>query len=159
MKVKIIAVSSLKEDYWKSAANEYIKRLGGYCEISVDEVPPVRLTDKPSEKEIETALLKEGEAISKLIPPKSLTVALCIEGKRFSSESFASLLENEKNMGFGSAAFIIGSSYGISEEVKKKCRIKMSMSEMTFPHKFARIMLLEQIYRAFKINEGSDYHK
>ena len=138
--------------------DEYTKRLKGYCNLNITELEPVRLPEKPSVSEIEKALSKEAEMITAKIPQNSKVFAMCIEGKQFSSEQFAEKIENAADMG-QSITFIIGSSHGISEEIKKKTDIKMSVSNMTFPHQLFRVMLLEQIYRGFKIIEGSAYHK
>ncbi len=158
IRVKIIALGKLKEAYLRDAAAEYEKRLRGYCTFDFTELTPKALPENPNESQIEKALLGEAEMILKAIPKGSLTVALCIEGKHYSSEGLADILEKAAKTN-GSITFIIGSSYGLSDEIKRQAKIKMSMSDMTFPHQLARVMLLEQIYRGFKINEGSAYHK
>lgn len=158
IKVNIIALGRLKEKYLTSAVDEYLKRLKGYCNLQLTELEPIRLPEKPSEGEIIRALQKEAEMITAKIPQNSKVFAMCIEGKQFSSEQFAEKIEGASNMG-QSITFIIGSSHGLSEELKKKTDIKMSVSNMTFPHQLFRVMLLEQIYRGFKIIEGSSYHK
>lgn len=158
MKLKIIALSKLKEKYLRDAAEEYTKRLKGYCDLEIIELSPVKLPDNPSQKEISSALKTEAEMILKKIPANSKIISLCVEGKKISSEKFAEHL-NSLSFEGGSVCFVIGSSYGLCEEIKKASNMRMSMSDMTFPHQLFRIMLLEQIYRAFKINEGSAYHK
>lgn len=158
IKCKLIVLGSLKEKYLKEASREYEKRLSRYCDLEICEIEPVRLSDKPSESEIESALKKEAELINKKIPQNTKIITLCVEGKPLSSEKFAKDIENQVAIGRG-LCFIIGSSYGLSEEIKKLSDMRLSLSEMTFPHQLFRIMLLEQIYRAFKINEGSTYHK
>lgn len=158
MKVDIIALGKLKEKYLRDASDEYAKRLSRYCDLKITELSPVALSDNPSENEISNALLKEKEMISRAIPKDSFIVALCIEGKEISSEELAYVFKEKANEG-KRICFIIGSSYGLSEEIKKFADMRLSVSKMTFPHQLFRIMLLEQTYRAFKINEGSTYHK
>lgn len=158
MKLKIIALGKLKEKYLRDAADEYIKRLKSYCDLEIIELSPVKLPDNPSQKEISAALKTEAEMILKKIPANSKIISLCVEGKKISSEKFAETIDSASFDGCA-VSFIIGSSYGLCEEIKKISNMRMSMSDMTFPHQLFRIMLLEQIYRAFKINEGSAYHK
>lgn len=158
IKVKIIALGKLKEKYLRDAADEYIKRLKGYCDLEIIELSPVKLSDNPSEKEIQSALKSEAQMIIKKIPQNSKITALCVEGKGVSSEKFADSINSAAFDG-APVCFVIGSSYGLSDEIKKLANNRLSMSEMTFPHQLFRIMLLEQLYRAFKINEGSTYHK
>ena len=158
MKVDIIALGKLKEKYLRNASDEYAKRLSRYCDLKITELSPVALSDNPSENEISNALLKEREMISRAIPKDSFIVALCIEGKEISSEELAYVFKEKANEG-KRICFIIGSSYGLSEEIKKFADMRLSVSKMTFPHQLFRIMLLEQTYRAFKINEGGTYHK
>ena len=158
MKVDIIALGKLKEKYLRDASDEYAKRLSRYCDLKITELSPVALSDNPSENEISNALLKEKEMISRAIPKDSFIVALCIEGKEISSEELAYVFKEKANEG-KRICFIIGSSYGLSGEIKKFADMRLSVSKMTFPHQLFRIMLLEQTYRAFKINEGGTYHK
>jgi 23S rRNA (pseudouridine1915-N3)-methyltransferase len=158
MKVTIIALGKLKEKYLSLACEEYRKRLSRYCNLDFIELEPVRLPEKPSELEITNALSKEADMILKKIPQNSEVYALCIEGKSLSSEEFAKNVASLQNMGKG-ITFIIGSSYGLSPKIKGLSKLKLSFSQMTFPHQLFRVMLLEQIYRAFKIEEGSQYHK
>ena len=159
IKIKIISVGSLKEKYFIDAAKEYEKRLSAFCGFEAIEISPERLSDNPTEKEIALALKKEAAVIQKKLPSGSLKVAMCIEGKQMPSERFSKLINEAAVNGKGCIVFLIGSSYGLDDELKKLCDIKMSMSEMTFPHKLARVMLTEQIYRAFKISGGGTYHK
>lgn len=158
MKITLICPGGLKEDYLKSAASEYLKRLSRYCDVNLIEPSPVRLPDKPSETAVAAALEKEADAILRLIPQRSYVAALCVEGKRMTSEAFA---ENLKELSAAGKplTLIVGSSYGLSERVKRRADLRLSLSDMTFPHRLFRIMLLEQLYRAFKINEGGSYHK
>ncbi len=158
IKVKIIALGKLKEKYWRDAIAEYSKRLGVFCNLEITELSPKALPDNPNEAHIEAALLHEAEMIIKALPKTTTIAALCIEGKMYSSEDLAKEINSacEKT---GSITFIIGSSFGLHEKIKSMANVKMSMSKMTFPHQLARVILSEQIYRAFKINEGSAYHK
>lgn len=158
IKVTIICLAKLKEKYLKEAVFEYQKRLSRYCSLDIIELEPIRLAEKPSPAEVEQALLKEGDMILKKIPQSSEVYTLCIEGKELSSEQFAQNIDILQSQG-KSLTFVIGSSYGISKKVKALSNFKLSFSKMTFPHQLFRVMLLEQIYRAFKINEGSAYHK
>ena len=158
MKITVIALANLKEKYLKEAADEYIKRLGAFCNLKIIEIDPVRLPEKPSPAEISAALSREAELIAKKIPAGDFVVPLCIEGKQFSSEEFAEMLEEKVNIGRG-VTFIIGSSCGLSDDIKRRADLKLSFSKMTFPHKLFRVMLLEQLYRAFKICSGGAYHK
>ena len=157
--VKIICVGKLKEAFYEQAVKEYTKRLSAFCKLEIEELPEVKLSQEPSQAEINAALLKEGEAVKSKIPKGSAVVAMCIEGKGRSSEGFAELLENFALTGASRICFIIGGSFGLSKEVKDMAQVKLSMSAMTFPHHLARVMLLEQIYRGFNIISGGKYHK
>ncbi len=159
IKIKVIALGRLKEKYLRDACDEYIKRLSAYAKTEIIELEPARLSDNPSSGEIEKALLAEAEMIKKKIPDGSLVVAMCIEGKQFSSEEFCQAINDRISRGVGSLVFIIGSSYGLHQDIKGLADIKLSFSKMTFPHQLFRVMLLEQVYRSFKIGEGSKYHK
>jgi len=159
LNIKIICVGKLKEKFYLAAAAEYVKRLGSLCRLEVEELPESRLPAQPSAAEIEAALKKEGESIALRIPAGALTVALCVEGKQLDSVRFSQFLEACALRGRSRLCFLIGSSEGLSEEIKEKADLRLSMSEMTFPHHLARIMLLEQLYRAFQIRDGSRYHK
>ena len=159
IKIKIIAMGKLKEKYLREASNEYVKRLGGFAKTEIIELEPVRLCENPSEAEINRALLSEAEVIKKKIGDASTVVAMCIEGKMYSSEELHKELDKRINSGGGSFAFIIGSSHGLHPEIKEFADIKLSFSPMTFPHQLFRVMLLEQVYRSFKIAEGTKYHK
>lgn len=159
IKLKIIALGRLKEKYLREAADEYIKRLSAFAKTEIVELEPIRLSDNPSAAEIDKALETEADMIKKKIPDGSRVVAMCVEGKMFSSEQLSGELKKRINSGEGSFAFIIGSSCGLHESIKALADIKLSFSPMTFPHQLFRVMLLEQIYRSFKISEGSKYHK
>ena len=158
MKITVIALASLKEKYLKDAAAEYIKRLRPYCDHKVIELDPIRLPEQASLAEISSALEREAELIAKKIPAGDFVIPLCIEGKQLSSEEFSGVIEEKMNIGRG-VTFIIGSSCGLSETIKHRADLKLSFSKMTFPHQIFRVMLLEQIYRAFKICSGGAYHK
>ncbi len=157
--IKLIAVGRLKDKFLTDAFAEYDKRLSAFCKLTVDEVNQVKLPDDPSDKEIAAALETEADAILAKIPAGSRVIPMCIEGKQLTSEKFAGYIERESANGTGTFVFIIGSSYGLSERVKQRGDMKLSMSEMTFPHRLARIMLAEQIYRAFTIIHNRKYHK
>lgn len=157
--VTIICEAKLKEKYLRDASDEYVKRLGAYCKLNIIELNPKKLPDDPSEAEINNALEAEGKEILSKIPVGARVFAMCIEGKQLSSEKLANELASCGVSGISNVVFIIGSSYGLSDGVKKRADFRLSMSEMTFPHQLARIMLLEQIYRAFRINSGGKYHK
>lgn len=158
LRVKLIVLGKLKEKYWADAANEYIKRLSGYCKIEVCEIKDLPVPENPGESEIETVLLKESEEITKQIGSIKNVVSLCIEGKIISSEELSEML-GAAEMNGGSIAFIIGSSHGLHDKIKNMSEKRISFSKMTFPHQMARIMLLEQLYRGFKIKKGENYHK
>ena len=157
--VTVICVGKLKEKFYQEAAAEYIKRLGGYCRLNVAELAEQKLPKNPALGEIRSALEKEGNAIRGKIPPNSSVAVLAIEGKLRSSEELAEMIDRWAHSASRHLVFVIGGSYGLHPSVKAEAWAAMSMSPMTFPHHLARVMLLEQIYRAFKIQEGSDYHK
>ncbi len=158
IKITLIALGKLKEKYLVDAAAEYKKRLSRYCSLEICEIEPIRLAEKPSKAEIDAALDKEAKLILKKIPQGNMVISLCVEGTQMQSPHFAKTLKNSVDTG-KNITFIIGSSYGLCDEVKKISDIRLSLSQMTFPHQLFRVMLLEQIYRGFKINEGSTYHK
>lgn len=159
IKVTLIVLGGLKEKAFIEAAGEYEKRLTRFCKLETVELTPVALPDNPSEGEIEKALEKEAELIEKKIPQNAEVIAMCIEGKQLSSEELSKTVEQCANFGTGNLVFVIGSSYGLCQRIKNAAKLKLSMSKMTFPHKLARVMLLEQIYRAFMISSGGEYHK
>ncbi len=159
MNITVITLGKLKEKYLTDAIKEYSKRLSLYGKLNIIELTPVRLSDNPSRSEIENALSKEAEEIKKKIPSGSYTYTLCIEGKALSSEDFAKSIKNAALKGKSNITFIIGSSFGLAEEIKSLADFKLSFSPMTFPHQLMRVMLLEQIYRAFQINNNGKYHK
>lgn len=157
--ITLITVGKLKEKFYLSAAEEYVKRLKGYCDFRILELAEVKLPDNPSPAEISAGLDKEAEAIIAKIPKGSWFCVLTPEGKLISSEALAQKLKDVKVSGKSSACFLIGSSFGIAQNLKNMADMMLSMSPMTFPHHLARIMVLEQIYRAESIQAGSKYHK
>ncbi|MBE7042835.1 MAG: 23S rRNA (pseudouridine(1915)-N(3))-methyltransferase RlmH [Ruminococcaceae bacterium] len=157
-KIKIVCVGKIKEKYFTAALEEYEKRLSRYCKFEVIEVADVSVPDRPSDAQIADVLRKEGESILKKIEGEKQIVALCVEGKQKTSEQFASFLSQSALAG-DCLCFVIGGSHGLWEEVKKKATLRLSFSEMTFPHQLMRVVLAEQIYRGFKINCGEQYHK
>lgn len=157
MQVELITVGKLKENWLREAYAEYDKRLQRYCRLNLTELPESRLPDSPSEAEITAALVQEGKAI--LSACKGKIIAMCIEGKMRSSEEFAAMLSQTAVAGESTVSFVIGSSFGLSDEVKSRADMKFSMSPMTFTHQIARVLLTEQLYRAFQINTGGKYHK
>lgn len=158
LNVNIICVGSLKEKFFTDAVSEYTKRLSRYCKFNVIELSEEKIADKATDSQIENTLKKEGEKILSKVGKGDYVVAMCIEGKIISSEDLASKL-NDISMSSGSVDFIIGGSWGLSDEVKRRADFKLSVSKMTFPHQLFRVMLCEQIYRAFSINANAKYHK
>ena len=158
-KVSIICVGKMKEKFYIEAAAEYGKRLSRFCKLEIIELPEDRLPEDPSKAQIEAALAKEAETIRAKLPSGAMIVAMCVEGKTQSSEELAALMAQRANQGGSHVVFLIGGSFGLHPSVKALAAVKLSMSPMTFPHHLARVMLLEQIYRAYQINAGSKYHK
>jgi len=159
LSVTLFCVGKMKEKHYIAAAEEYIKRLGGFCRFEIFELPENRLPENPSDKEIFAALQKEGAEILKRIPASAAVAAMCVEGREMPSEELSKTLEAFAGAGKSRVVFIIGGSFGLCDEVKKRADLRLSMSRMTFPHHLARVMVLEQIYRAFTISEGTKYHK
>lgn len=157
--ITLITMGKLKEKFYISAAAEYTKRLGGYCRFTLAELPESRLPENPSPAEIAAGLEKEADAILTRIPKGAWFCVFTPEGKTLSSEAFAEKMKEVKLSGKSSACFLIGSSFGMAPRVKEKADLKLSMGPMTFPHHLARIMVLEQLYRAEAIQAGSKYHK
>lgn len=155
----LIAMGKLKEKFYISAAEEYKKRLSGYCKFTLLELPEVRLSENPAPGEIAGALEKEAEQILSKIPRGAWFCVFTPEGKELSSEEFAEKLQGVKLSGKSSACFLIGSSFGMAPRVKERADLRLSMGKMTFPHHLARVMVLEQLYRAEAIQAGSRYHK
>lgn len=157
--VNIICIGKLKEKYWVDAIKEYTKRLSSFCRFSVSELSECKVNNDPNEKQIQNILQEEGNAILQKIKPTDYTIAMCIEGKNISSPQLANLIDNVQLEGKSTVNFIIGGSWGLSDEVKQRADYKLSMGKMTFPHQMARVMLTEQIYRSFQISSNGKYHK
>ena len=157
--ITLITMGKLKEKFYLTAADEYTKRLKGYCNFTLLELPEYRLPEDPSPAEIAAGLEKEAEQILAKIPKGAWFCVFTPEGKTLSSEDFAGKLKDVKLAGKSSACFLIGSSFGMAPRVKERADFKLSMGPMTFPHHLARIMVLEQLYRAEAIQAGSKYHK
>ena len=157
--ITLITVGKLKEKFYINAAEEYTKRLRGYCNFQILELPETRLSDDPSTAEIQAGLEKEATLILGKIPKNSWFCILTPEGKLLSSEQLAEKMSQIKLSGKSNACFLIGSSFGIAQKIKEQADFKLSMSPMTFPHHLARVMVLEQLYRAEAIQSGSKYHK
>ena len=159
LKLKFITVGSLAERHWREACDEYKKRLSQTCKVEECELKETKIAKNPTDGDIRAVLENEADRILAQIPQRAYTIALCIEGKQLTSPELASLIDSKASEGFSDICFIIGSSFGLDERVKKRADIRLSMSKMTFPHKLARVMLLEQLYRASEINRNSKYHK
>ena len=160
LEVNLIAVGKLKESYLREACTEYSKRLGAFCWLNIIEIQEHRLGDAPSGKEISVALTEEAKSMENFLNVKnSYNFAMCIEGKMLSSEELAAQVQKISVDGKSTLNFVIGSSYGLADEFKTRADLKLSISRMTFPHQLARVMLLEQIYRAFQIANHGKYHK
>ena len=159
LKIKFITVGSLAERHWREACDEYKKRLSLSCKVEDCELKEAKLPKNPADGDIARALDSEADKILSEIPPRAYTVALCIEGKQLSSEELADLLETKATEGFSDICFIIGSSHGLSDRVKRAASARLSMSRLTFPHQLARVMLFEAVYRAEEIIRGTKYHK
>ena len=157
--ITLITMGKLKEPFYISAAAEYAKRLGGYCKFTLLELPEARLPENPSPAEISAGLEKEADLILSKVPKGAWFCVFTPEGKLLSSVDFAKTLKTVKNSGKSSACFLIGSSFGMAPRVKQRADFRLSMGPMTFPHHLARIMVLEQLYRAEAIQAGSKYHK
>lgn len=159
LNIKFICVGKLRERFYIDAFNEYALRLSAYCKFECAELNETKLGDKPSDKEIENALVRESADIEKAIPKDAYVIAMCVGAKQLKSEELAQKINSLALSGRGKICFIIGGSFGLAESVKQRADMRLGMSEMTFPHHLARVMLTEQIYRSFKIIEGSRYHK
>ncbi len=159
MNINIICVGKVKESYYREALAEYLKRLSKYCKTEIIEVTDEQTPDGCSDKEAAIILQKEGDRILSKIALDSYVIATAIEGKILSSEQFASLIEDKGIRGVSRIAFIIGGSLGLSDEVKARADMLLSFSKVTFPHQLMRVILTEQIYRAYRIIKGEPYHK
>ena len=158
-KVTVLCVGKLKEKFYIDAAAEYAKRLSGFCKLELVELPEARLPQDPSPAQIEAALLKEAAAIRAKLPAGAALIALCVEGELRSSEALARQMAAWAGQGVSQLVFLIGGSFGLHPSIKGSAKLRLSMSPMTFPHHLARVMVLEQIYRAYQINAGTRYHK
>ena len=158
MQISIIYVGNIKDKYLADAAAEYEKRLGAYGKVQNVELKEEKITDGASDAEIKAAIGREGERIIAALPPKSYKIALCIEGCEMSSEEYAAFLGKARDIS-AQITFIVGGAFGLSEDVKKMCDARISLSKMTFTHRLARVLLLEQTYRAMNILAGGKYHK
>lgn len=158
-KVTLLCVGKLKEPFYRSAAAEYAKRLQRWCKPEIVELPESRLPEDPSPAEIARALQEEGAAVREKLPKGGAVIALCIEGQEMDSPALARLMSDYAVNGKTQLTFLIGGSVGLDPDIKALADVKLSMSPMTFPHHLARIMLLEQIYRAYQITAGTRYHK
>jgi 23S rRNA (pseudouridine1915-N3)-methyltransferase len=159
MKITIISVGKIKEKFFTEAAKEYIKRLSKYCRLIEEVVPDEKADENFSPAEIDQVKIKEGQKILNKIPKNSYVIVLDIRGIQLSSEAFAQKLNTLAIQGISDLTFIIGGSNGLWKEVTDRADLKLSFSKMTFPHQLFKVILLEQIYRAFKINSGETYHK
>ena len=159
MKIKIYAIGPLKEPYLKQGINEYLERLKPYTQVEIIEVNDERIVQNPSQKEIEIAKDKEGQKILKLLKSGEYVIGLDLVKKQPTSPEFAKYLEDKFVLGGSNISFVIGGSYGLSDELKNRCQDRIGLSNMTFLHQMTRLILLEQIYRAFKINRNEVYHK
>lgn len=158
MNITVICAGKIKEKYFSAAIDEYKKRLSRFASVEIIEIPDEKIPDKASAKEEELIRRKEGAAMLSKIKSDSYVISMCIEGKEFSSEELAAKLENI-TLSASRIVFVIGSSLGLSDEVKSRSDLKLSFGKITFPHQLMRVVLLEQIYRAFKINNNETYHK
>lgn len=157
--VRLICVGKLGEKFWSAAVQEYAKRLGAYCKLEIIELPEQRLPQTPSAGEITQALDKEAALIEAKLPAGAAVVALCVEGREMSSEQLADWLGRLTVSGTSRLCLVIGGSCGLSDRIKQRASLRLSMSPMTFPHHLARVMVLEQLYRALNIAAGGKYHK
>lgn len=156
--INLIYVGNIRENYLLAAAAEYEKRLSAYCRLVCTELREEKLPDEPSQAQIDAAIKKKANGYSPFCRQKQ-KIALCVEGKQISSEELSVMIKDAENAGFSQLSFIIGGAFGLSPEVKNACDFKLSLSKMTFTHRMARVLLLEQIYRAENIAAGGKYHK
>lgn len=158
LSVNIICVGKLKESYLRDAIDEYSKRMRTLCRLSIIELPEERASDDPSAAEIGRVISAESERIMQKLGKGDYVIAMCVEGRNISSEDLSAKLE-DISMRSSTVDLIIGGSWGLSDELKSRADFKLSMGKMTFPHQLCRVMLLEQVYRAFQISKGTKYHK
>lgn len=158
MKIKIYAIGKIK-DFYKDGVDEYIKRLSGYCKVEVIELKDESVSQKPSDKEIQKVIDTESKRVLDQLKDNEYLIALDLNKKEMDSVEFASFIKTQLESNGSNISFVIGGSYGLSDELKKRANYSISISKFTFPHQLARVILLEQIYRAFKINNNETYHK
>lgn len=158
LSVNIICVGKLKESYLRDAIDEYSKRMRTLCRLSIIELPEERSSDDPSAAEIGRVISAESDRIMQKLGKGDYVIAMCVEGRNISSEELSAKLE-DISMRSSTVDLIIGGSWGLSDELKSRADFKLSMGKMTFPHQLCRVMLLEQVYRAFQISKGTKYHK
>jgi 23S rRNA (pseudouridine1915-N3)-methyltransferase len=156
--IKIITVGTLKEDYLRAAVAEYEKRISGFCKVESLNIKESKLPNAPSEGDIRRALSEEGKQILSAMPDRAYKIAMCVEGRQFSSEELAQKIDGAFSTS-NEICFVIGSSHGLSDEVKNAADLKLSVSKLTFPHQLMRVVLLESIYRCLNIIKGTKYHK
>ena len=156
--IRLITVGSLKEEYLSDAVKEYSKRLSGFCKVEEVNLKESKLPTNPGDSEIRRALSEEADAILNAVPDRAYKVALCVEGKQFSSEGLASKIESAFSAS-NELCFVIGSSHGLDDSVKNAADLRLSVSKMTFPHQLMRVLLLEGVYRCMNIIKGTKYHK
>lgn len=160
IRINIICIGKIKEKYFTDAINEYAKRLSAFCKFSITELAEEKIrSNNPNASQIEEVIEAEGKRILQKINPSDYVAAMCIEGKMLSSEELSKKLDGISLSGKSTVDFVIGGSYGLSNAVKCRADLKLSMSRMTFPHQMARMILSEQIYRAFEISSNGKYHK
>jgi len=159
MKIRIFAIGKIKEDYLKDGINEYIKRISAYCSVEIIEVADSKVKDNPNPSDIEKAKNEEGQRVLKQLKWGDHLIGLDLNKKEFTSEEFAQFLNRELVDGGSTVSFVIGGSYGLSDELKNRCNTRISLSKLTFLHQMTRLILLEQIYRSFKILNNETYHK
>lgn len=157
--VMLLCVGKLKERYWQEACQEYEKRLGAFCRLKTVQAAEERLPDAPSAGQIAAAVEAEGRRLLAQIPADSRVIALCIEGRPMDSPALSAYIRQAAVEGMSRLTLVIGGSFGLSEAVKQRAELRLSMSSMTFPHQLARVMVLEQLYRTFQITAGGKYHK
>lgn len=159
MKIKVFAIGKIKEKYLKDGINEYLERIKPYSQIEIIEVNDEPIIDSPHPSEIKKAIDIEGSRVLKLLKPNDYLIGLDLNKKEITSPEFAEFLNKKFISGGSNISFVIGGSYGLSDELKQRCNDSISLSKMTFLHQMTRLILLEQIYRAFKINRNETYHK
>ena len=156
--IRFISVGTLKEDYLRDAVAEYKKRLSGFCQVEEVNLKEAKLPQDPSESEIKKALDEEAKQILAAMPDKAFKVAMCVEGKQYSSPELSALFD-KAFLSSNELCFVIGSSHGLSDEVKNRADLKLSVSKLTFPHQLMRVLLIEVVYRCMSISKGTKYHK